>query len=71
MSGNPGLFIPGPTNMPMAVQRAMTVALEDQRSPDFPKLTLPLFRDLEKGLQDPRPAKSLCFRDRAQAVGNP
>jgi alanine-glyoxylate transaminase/serine-glyoxylate transaminase/serine-pyruvate transaminase len=48
MSGNPGLFIPGPTNMPMAVQRAMTVALEDQRSPDFPKLTLPLFRDLKK-----------------------
>jgi alanine-glyoxylate transaminase/serine-glyoxylate transaminase/serine-pyruvate transaminase len=48
MSGNPGLFIPGPTNMPTAVQRAMTVALEDQRSPDFPKLTLPLFRDLKK-----------------------
>ncbi len=48
MSGNPGLFIPGPTNMPMAVQRAMTVALEDQRSPDFPKLTLPLFQDLKK-----------------------
>jgi alanine-glyoxylate transaminase/serine-glyoxylate transaminase/serine-pyruvate transaminase len=26
----------------------MTVALEDQRSPDFPKLTLPLFEDLKR-----------------------
>jgi len=48
MPGYPGLFIPGPTNMPTAVQRALTVTLEDQRSPDFPKLTLPLFEDLKK-----------------------
>ncbi|MEZ5930739.1 MAG: aminotransferase class V-fold PLP-dependent enzyme [Alphaproteobacteria bacterium] len=48
MSGNPGLFIPGPTNMPMAVLRAMTVSLEDMRAPDFGRLTLPLFEDLKK-----------------------
>ena len=46
MAGFQGLFIPGPTNMPFAVRQAMDVPLEDQRSPDFPALTLPLFRDL-------------------------
>jgi alanine-glyoxylate transaminase/serine-glyoxylate transaminase/serine-pyruvate transaminase len=48
MSGFHGLFIPGPTNMPFAVRQAMDVALEDQRAPDFPAFTLPLFRDLKK-----------------------
>lgn len=48
MAGFPGLFIPGPTNMPFAVRQAMDVPLEDQRSPDFPNLTLPLLRDLKK-----------------------
>ncbi len=48
MAGFPGLFIPGPTNMPFALRQAMEVPLEDQRSPDFPKLTLPLFEDLKK-----------------------
>ena len=48
MSGFHGLFIPGPTNMPFAVRQAMDVPLEDQRSPDFPAFTLPLFRDLKK-----------------------
>jgi alanine-glyoxylate transaminase/serine-glyoxylate transaminase/serine-pyruvate transaminase len=40
------LFIPGPTNVPEAVRRAMNVPMEDQRSADFPALTLPLFADL-------------------------
>ena len=48
MSGFHGLFIPGPTNMPFAVRQAMDVPLEDQRAPDFPAFTLPLFRDLKK-----------------------
>ena len=48
MSGFPGLFIPGPTNMPFGVRQAMDIALEDQRSPDFPAFTLPLFADLKK-----------------------
>ncbi|RYI00524.1 MAG: aminotransferase class V-fold PLP-dependent enzyme, partial [Acetobacteraceae bacterium] len=43
-----GLFIPGPTNVPDVVRRAMNLPQEDMRSPDFPKLTLPLFADLKK-----------------------
>ncbi len=39
------LFIPGPTNVPEAVRRAMNVPMEDHRAPDFPELTLGLFRD--------------------------
>lgn len=48
MSGFHGLFIPGPTNMPCGVRQAMDIALEDQRAPDFPAFTLPLFHDLKK-----------------------
>jgi alanine-glyoxylate transaminase/serine-glyoxylate transaminase/serine-pyruvate transaminase len=42
------LFVPGPTNTPDRVLRAMHVAMEDHRSSDFPKLTLPLFEDMKK-----------------------
>lgn len=42
------LFIPGPTNIPEAIRRAMDVPQEDQRAPDFPKFSLGLFRDLRK-----------------------
>lgn len=48
MSGFHSLFIPGPTNMPFPVRQAMDLPLEDQRAPDFPAFTLPLFRDLKK-----------------------
>ncbi|WP_068116025.1 aminotransferase class V-fold PLP-dependent enzyme [Tropicimonas marinistellae] len=48
MSGFNGLAVPGPTNMPFEVRRAMDVALEDHRAPDFPEFTLPLFADLKK-----------------------
>ena len=48
MSGFHGLFVPGPTNMPFGVRAAMDIPLEDQRAPDFPAFTLPLFRDLKK-----------------------
>ena len=42
------LFVPGPTNTPDRILRAMHVAMEDHRSPDFPKLTLPLFEEMKK-----------------------
>jgi alanine-glyoxylate transaminase/serine-glyoxylate transaminase/serine-pyruvate transaminase len=42
------LYVPGPTNVPDAVRRAMNVPQEDHRAPDFPELTLPLFADLKK-----------------------
>jgi alanine-glyoxylate transaminase / serine-glyoxylate transaminase / serine-pyruvate transaminase len=42
------LFAPGPTNVPDRILRAMHIAMEDHRSSDFPKLTLPLFEDLKK-----------------------
>jgi alanine-glyoxylate transaminase / serine-glyoxylate transaminase / serine-pyruvate transaminase len=38
MSGRNFLFVPGPTNVPDRVLRAMAVASEDHRSPDFPHL---------------------------------
>ncbi|MDZ4841722.1 MAG: aminotransferase class V-fold PLP-dependent enzyme [Hyphomicrobium aestuarii] len=44
----PHLFIPGPTNIPEPVRRAMDLRMEDMRSPEFPKLTLPIFEDLKK-----------------------
>ncbi|MGD9507780.1 MAG: serine--glyoxylate aminotransferase, partial [Geminicoccaceae bacterium] len=48
MRYHPALFIPGPTNIPDAVRRAMSLPMEDMRAPDFPQLTLPLFEDLKK-----------------------
>jgi alanine-glyoxylate transaminase/serine-glyoxylate transaminase/serine-pyruvate transaminase len=42
------LFIPGPTNIPEAVRSAMDIRMEDMRSPEFPKFTLPLFEDVKK-----------------------
>ena len=42
------LFIPGPTNVPEAVRRAMNVPMEDHRAPDFPELTRGLFEDLKR-----------------------
>ncbi len=48
MPGVKGLFIPGPTNVPQAVRLAMDVAMEDQRAPDLPAFTLPLFADVKK-----------------------
>ncbi|MDQ3762809.1 MAG: aminotransferase class V-fold PLP-dependent enzyme [Actinomycetota bacterium] len=47
-SGPVHLYVPGPTNVPDAVRRAMNVPQQDHRAPDFPELTLPLFADLKK-----------------------
>ena len=51
MRYHPALFIPGPTNIPDAVRRAMNLPMEDMRAPDFPQFTLPLFEDLKKIFQ--------------------
>ena len=42
------LYAPGPTHIPVAVQNAMVVPMEDHRAPDFPQLVKPLLRDLKK-----------------------
>ena len=42
------LLIPGPTNVPEPVRRAMNVPMQDHRAPDFPELTMPLFAGLKK-----------------------
>lgn len=44
----PHLFIPGPTNIPEPVRKAMNLCMEDMRAPDFPEFTKPLFEDLKK-----------------------
>ena len=46
--GYNGLAVPGPTNMPFEIRKAMDVALQDHRAPDFPEFTKPLFEDLKK-----------------------
>jgi len=45
------LFIPGPTNIPEAVRQAMDLRMEDMRSPEFPRFTLPLFADAKKAFK--------------------
>jgi alanine-glyoxylate transaminase / serine-glyoxylate transaminase / serine-pyruvate transaminase len=48
MAGRNFLFVPGPTNVPDRVLRAMHVAMEDHRSSSFPALAQPLFEELKK-----------------------
>ncbi len=48
MPGRNLLFVPGPTNSPDRILRAMHVPMEDHRSSTFPALTIPLLRDLKK-----------------------
>jgi len=45
------LFVPGPTNVPDRILRAMHVAMEDHRSSDFPKLTVPLYEGMKRLLK--------------------
>ncbi|MEX1109989.1 MAG: aminotransferase class V-fold PLP-dependent enzyme, partial [Dongiaceae bacterium] len=37
-----------PTNIPERVRQAMAIPMEDQRAPDLPAFTLPLFEDLKR-----------------------
>ncbi len=48
MPGRNFLFVPGPTNVPERVLRAMDRAMEDHRSAAFPELTTELFRELKR-----------------------
>jgi len=48
MPGRNFLFVPGPTNVPERILRAMDRAMEDHRSSAFPDLSIGLFRDLKK-----------------------
>jgi alanine-glyoxylate transaminase/serine-glyoxylate transaminase/serine-pyruvate transaminase len=48
MAGRNFLFVPGPTNVPDRVLRAMHRAMEDHRSSDFPALASPVLEDLKK-----------------------
>ena len=54
MPGFKGLFVPGPTNMPFEIRRAMEVPLEDHRAPDYPEFVLPLLTDVKKIFQSRR-----------------
>ncbi len=51
MPGRNFLFVPGPTNIPERIRRAMDVPLEDHRAGDFPAFVLPLLEDLKKIFQ--------------------
>lgn len=48
MAGRNFLFVPGPTNTPDRILRAMHRAMEDHRSSDFPSLTGPVFENLKQ-----------------------
>ncbi len=48
MAGRNFLFVPGPTNVPERILRAMHRAMEDHRSSDFPSLAAPVLEDLKK-----------------------
>jgi len=48
IAGRNFLFVPGPTNVPDRVQRAMMVAMEDHRSSKFPELSTSVLHDLKK-----------------------
>src|SRR2546422_10473409 len=48
IAGRNFLFVPGPTNVPERILRAMHRAMEDHRSSAFPELTLPLLQDLKQ-----------------------
>lgn len=51
MSGRSFLFVPGPTNVPERVMRAMVSGMEDHRSSRFPELTRSLLEDLKRVFQ--------------------
>ena len=48
MAGRNFLFVPGPTNVPDRVLRAMVVSMEDHRSPDFPQITTQITDGLKR-----------------------
>jgi len=51
LNGRHFLHVPGPTNIPERIIRAMTRTMEDQRGANFPKFTKPLYEDMKKILK--------------------
>ena len=47
MQGVRGLFVPGPTNVPEAVRKAIDIPMEDHRAPNLAPFALSIFRDLK------------------------
>ena len=45
------LFVPGPTNVPDVIRKAIDVPMEDHRAPDLPEFILPLLNDVKKFLK--------------------
>src|SRR2546422_824024 len=48
MPGRNFLFVPGPTNVPERILRAMDRAMEDHRSSAFPELSTVVLRDVKQ-----------------------
>ena len=48
LTGRRHMFIPGPTHIPEQVLNAVHIATEDQRSPDLPSVTVPLYEKVKK-----------------------
>ena len=48
LNGRHFLHVPGPTNIPERIIRAMASTMEDQRGANFPKFTKPLYEDMKK-----------------------
>ncbi|MEO0972008.1 MAG: aminotransferase class V-fold PLP-dependent enzyme [Pseudomonadota bacterium] len=48
LTGKHHLFVPGPTNVPAQVMRAIHAEMEDHRSPLLPAFTKPLLEDLKQ-----------------------
>ena len=61
MAGRNFLFVPGPTNTPDRVLRAMHVAMEDHRSSDFPDARRPGARRTSRRSSRPRRARPSSF----------
>ena len=51
MSGYHFLFVPGPSNVPAAVQQAIHCLMEEHRNPTIPDLIQPITQDLKKILR--------------------
>jgi alanine-glyoxylate transaminase/serine-glyoxylate transaminase/serine-pyruvate transaminase len=51
MQGQNPVFIPGPTNIPDRLRRAMSVPTLDHRSPDFAALIGPVLEDLKRAFR--------------------
>ncbi len=46
--GRMHIFIPGPTNIPEEILNSSHISTEDQRNPELPEFTIPLYKDMKK-----------------------